>query len=63
MALLRLTADEMEKAKIIDKYRPILANKLGLKESEVFPRMEILKEKELINGEYVKCEVEEVKNA
>ena len=63
MALLKLTADEMGKAKIIDKYRPILAKKLGLKESEVFPRLEILKEKETINGEYVKCEVEEVENA
>jgi hypothetical protein len=63
MVLYKLSKDEVEKAKILDTYRPILAKKLGLKESEVFPRMERLKNKELVNWKYVKCEVEEVENA
>ena len=63
MVLYKLSKDEVEKAKILDTYRPILAKKLGLKESEVFRRMERLKNKELVNWKYVNCEVEEVENA
>ena len=38
MGLDNLKRNEIEKAKLIEKYRPILAKKLGLKEEEVFPK-------------------------
>jgi hypothetical protein len=33
-----LDKNEIEKTKLIEKYRPILAKKLGLKIEEVFPK-------------------------
>lgn len=38
MGLDNLKGTEIEKVKLIEKYRPILAKKLGLKEEEVFPK-------------------------
>ena len=40
MELDNLNRNEIEKAKLIEKYRPILAKKLGLNIEEVFPKYE-----------------------
>jgi hypothetical protein len=40
MGLDNLNRNEIEKTKLIEKYRPILAKKLGLNIEEVFPKYE-----------------------